>query len=361
MDRKKLVVFVPIIVVVLGIIGYLQEGEGAYNAILSSLKLLKVELGQLPANCFLEIARWLGILFFFGLVYAAMSAVIESGIAIAKLIQNDVVAVHGDSIYAQILKESLGRKGVNASSKVALKAPVQVLLFEDDREAISFFQENASAFKKAREVHLCLNMSCQVNIDDDNVFVTNMAEVRAIDYWRTNYCLKQEKIAIVGSGNLAEEIILWGLLSNIFDVECKNDYHAFGDFSKFQALHGDVEETVGVFGKDTISFTKETWYSNIDIVQNADRIILCDETIENVETALQMREVGIKGAIDLFAENNNVSAIVGNAANIVGLLSQANIQNVLIMDSVHNAGKLCHAHGLISDDKKRQCDDAGKE
>lgn len=347
MKKKAYIVFLPITVVVLGIIGYLQEGSSFYTALLSSLKLLKVELDTLPANAFIEVARWLGVLFFFGLIYAAVAAVVESGIILAKTTQEDAVAVHGDSIYAQMLIDALGKKGIQSSNKIAYKAPVQVIIFGDDRKALEFYQKNSESLKKAKEVHLCLKMGCHPSIEAENVFITNMSEVRAIDYWRRNFCSESEKIAIVGSGLLAETVLLWGLLTNIFSVDCNNEYFVFGNFEKFKATHGDIQATIHEYGNDHISFYSEDWYSNSDVIKTANRIILCGDTLQNVETALDMKSVGIKGNIHLFAEDNNVSSFVDSTVSVVGTLSKDNIRTVLLMDSIHHSGKLCHATYMV--------------
>jgi len=348
MKRKETyIVLVPIAVVVLGIIGYLQEGSSLYSALLSSLKLLKVELGTLPANALIEIARWLGVLFFFGLIYAAVATVVESGIILAKTTQDDAVAVHGDSVYAQMLINALGKKGIQSNNKIAYKAPVQVIAFDNDNKAIEFYQKNSASLSKAKEVHLCLEMGCHPSIEADNVFVTNISEVRAIDYWRRHFCNEPEKIVIIGSGLLAETVLLWGLLTNIFDIKCKNEYYIFGNFGKFKATHGDVEAIIHEYGEDCISFFNDDWYSNINVIKTASRIILCGDTLQNVESALDMKSMGVKGKIHLFAENNNIASFVDNAVSVVGTLSKDNIRKVLLMDSIHHSGKLCHATYMV--------------
>ena len=74
MDKKKLILAAPLAVVVLGLVDYIGgEGYSFYEAFLSSLKLLKVNLDILPANnLVLEIARWIGVIFFFSLIYTTI-------------------------------------------------------------------------------------------------------------------------------------------------------------------------------------------------------------------------------------------------------------------------------------------------
>ena len=155
----------PVAVVVFGLIGFLQEGSTFYAALLSSLNLLKVCLDPLPANFFIEAARWLGIVFFFGLIYAALVALIERGLILAKVSREDSVAVHGDSIYAEMLIKALGKRGIRSGSRLAFKAPRQVIIFEKDSKAIEFYQMHAAELSNAKEVHICLDLGSHVSIE----------------------------------------------------------------------------------------------------------------------------------------------------------------------------------------------------
>lgn len=345
--KKKILVVVPVIVVVLGIAGYLQEGSSFYSALLASLNLLKAEFEELPPNILIEIARWLGIVFFFGLIYAAVVAVIESGVNLVKATRDDAVAVHGDSVYSQALLNSLGKKGIKTNNKIAFKAPVQVIIFDDDNKAIEFYQKNAASLKKAREVHICLEMGFHPSVEVDNVYITNLSEIRAIDYWRSHFCREPEKIAVVGPGLLAETVFMWGLLTNIFDVDCKNEYCVFGNFRKFRSIHCNIEKVIHEFGNDSITFYDDDWYANTEVIRDADRVILCGETLRNVETALDMRAAGVKGDIHIFAENNNITPFVDDNITVAGVLSRGNIRDIVLMDSIHYAGKLAHATYML--------------
>ena len=71
----------------------------------------------------------------------------------------------------------------------------------------------------------------------------------------------KETITIIGSGQLAESVLYWGLLTNVFDVMCENTYIAFGNFDKFVATHGDVETIVKEYGNDD-----EKSFHSLDIV-----------------------------------------------------------------------------------------------
>ena len=352
MNKKILISLVPIAVVILGIIGFTNEGYGFYEALLGSLKFLKVELDPLPDNTALEIARWLGVFFLFGLVYTAISAAIERGIVFAKSRKTDSVAVHGDSVYARTLMSALGKRGIRSASTLAFYAPVQVISFEDDRDALEFYQKHAEDFKLAKEVHLCLKMSSHISIESDNLYVTNISEIRAIDYWNNYFSHGPEKIALIGSGSQAEALLFWGLATNVYDVDCRNRYYVFGDFGRFINTHEDLNTMLRDFGKDSIEFLEGEWYSRMDIIKSADRIILCGDALSNIGDSMDLRDIGVRCPIHIFAEDVSMSALSVSDAVIVGALSKDNIENVLLMDSVHRAGKRCHASYMYFESHK---------
>ena len=337
----------PIAVVVLGMIGFMQEGLRGYDAFLSGLALLKVDFDPYPFNPLIEAGRWLGVVFLFGVIYTALTEIVESCSVFVKTLSRDAVAVHGDSVYAEMLSKALEKKGIRSTKKVAFRAKRHAILFEEDSQAIDFYQKHAADLSKAEEVHLCLELGNRVSIDSENLFFTNLSEVRAIDYWTRFYSKKSENITIVGSGQLAESVLYWGLLTNIFDTDCKNEYRLFGNFDKFIAIHEGLAAAIHDYGNDEIFFSEDEWYQDTDTLAASDRIILCGDTLKNVENALDMRFAGIDCPIHIFAENNNIKTFSDASVTVVGTLSAENIGNVLLMDSIHTAGKLCHATYMV--------------
>ena len=123
MNKKLFFVLVPIAVVVLGMIGFMQEGLRGYDAFLSGLALLKVDFDPYPFNPLIEAGRWLGVAFFFGVIYTVLTAIVESCSAFFKTLNRDTVAVHGDSVYAEMLAMALGKKGAAADADIHFYRP----------------------------------------------------------------------------------------------------------------------------------------------------------------------------------------------------------------------------------------------
>ena len=62
-EKQRWILWIPVIIIVLGMAGYMSgEGYGFYEALLASMKLIRVELDPLPPNLLIEMGRWLGII-----------------------------------------------------------------------------------------------------------------------------------------------------------------------------------------------------------------------------------------------------------------------------------------------------------
>lgn len=351
MKRRQWFIIAPIMVLILGMTGYIYgEGYGFYSALLSSLKLLKVELGALPPNLLLEIARWIGIIFLFGLVYAALISVIESSRIFSRSRKENAVAVHGNGAYVKQLVSNLGRRGIYSDSHLSFRAPKQFIMFDSDDKTLDYFQAHSKDLHKAREVHLCLAMGSHISLEQNNVYLVNIPEVKAISYWKEHYCTGKESIAVIGSGQLAEAVLYWGLLTNVFDLECRCQYVVFGDFDIFQVMHPGLKTMLDQYGSDSIEFINEPWYKNTSFLSGADRIVLCRNTWDNISIANLLCDTGYSAKIHLFTDNMNVKSLVNDRKCVlVGAISDDNIEKLLLRDDIHTAGKLCHGAYMLEE------------
>ncbi len=114
-------------------------------------------------------------------------------------------------------------------------------------------------------------------------------------YWLTSPIEKNEKnIVVIGSGRYALNILEKGLLINVLPPEDALIYHVFGDTDMFVNNHPVLTEVLGfneyIPGRDSIFLYEESWQERADILAGADRIIICDESIEkNLEWLNAMR------------------------------------------------------------------------
>lgn len=99
-------------------------------------------------------------------------------------------------------------------------------------------------------------------------------------YWRDHPVRRNEKsIVLIGSGNIAAELLERGLLINVFEPGRYLSYHVFGDSSYFRRSHREAVKALcgGDPENDSLFLHEECWEYHPEIIRNADRIIICED------------------------------------------------------------------------------------
>ncbi len=111
-------------------------------------------------------------------------------------------------------------------------------------------------------------------------------EVMSRSYWKEHPLKPGEKrIVLIGCGAAGSALLERALLTNIFVRGRATEYHVFGDTSGFAALHPELVSalTGGPADSDRLVFHSESWTEAPELLQKADRILLCmDEDGENL-------------------------------------------------------------------------------
>jgi hypothetical protein len=88
-------------------------------------------------------------------------------------------------------------------------------------------------------------------------------------------------IVIIGFKNYGKSILERAILTNIISADQHITYHIFGDAKEFLDIHYrlgivfSINEESKI--KDSLIFHNEFWSENHQIIENADRIIICDD------------------------------------------------------------------------------------
>lgn len=355
MKKKGLVfIIIPIAVVVFGLIGFCGYlGYTFYEGLMASLKFLKVEFGGVTNNVFVEISRCLGILFYFSLLYAVAYALFDVVKMFTSVRSKDSVAVHGDSAMAAFCAKNIhkGKHCVHSDSKESFRAKRQIIWFDDDAKSMQFYETNKAALTKD-EVYIALSNVPTDGKMEENVHLFNVDENIAVTYWEKNYLTEPKKIVIIGSGNLAEQMMEEGLLMNVFAKVGGVRYHMIGDFDLYRAMHPGLQEAA-MLTQDELTFSKNPWYQQMEVIGDADRIILADDDKTNTQIASQLVNFGIRKEIHLRAASDETKAlfqdgnftIFGTVKEILGEDGEN-----LFQDGIHQEGKLLDAlYGVLSD------------
>lgn len=342
--KKQFLILTPIIIALLGFCGfYIGEKHGIYQSVTETLNLLILELDPTPYNVAVEAARWLAVIFFGGLVFSAVAFFSDELMIAIRARSSEAVGIHGDSPYADILDSSLGRRGIASDSRSAFNAPRQVLMFKHDIDALEFYEKNKERFSNTKETVICLSETDSSSEEREGLHVINIPEIKAISYWSHHYLTESTKVAIVGDGLLAEKILYWGLLVNIYDLNNDIKYMLIGNHSDFKQMHEGLSEDMSAYGGDEIEFPEGTMFDNLDALKTADLVILCDNDDINLKNVSALKQMALNTKIHVLNEGAGAGLLDNNSVENISCIDDNNIEEVVLMDGVHTAGKKCHA------------------
>jgi len=116
---------------------------------------------------------------------------------------------------------------------------------------------------------------------DEHLHLFDVDDNCARQYWNRNPLDRNEQtVVLIGFGSRAQRILERGLLVNVREVERPVHYHVFGDSYGFQCSRPALHEAVCVngieTGKDSIFFHDTPWNSNAALLEQADRVIVCE-------------------------------------------------------------------------------------
>lgn len=128
----------------------------------------------------------------------------------------------------------------------------------------------------------------------------------ARQYWLSRpLCRREKTIVLIGFGNYGWSILERAILTNVIAVEQCVQYHVFGDAREFLALHYRLGEVFSLNEesdtRDSLIFHSEFWGKQRELLEHADRIIICDDDVQlgwNVFWKLD-QYYKIRGRIDL--------------------------------------------------------------
>ena len=118
-----------------------------------------------------------------------------------------------------------------------------------------------------------------------NIHFFHSYDCCARSYWRNNPLRSTEKsIVLIGFGHYGEALLERAILTNVISSGQHVAYHIFGDSTRFLRIHPNLGKIFNMNKKgphnDSLYFHKETWTVHHDILEFADRIIICEDDEE---------------------------------------------------------------------------------
>jgi len=284
---KFLLILTPFII---GFIGYLPLYDYDYLwAVYSAVRLYGLETDLAEINLWVELARWLAPFATAGAAITLFHKLRDGIVTWFKALKVfDSYAVHGNSVYAFKMREKLGKRSVNVEYCSALKAAHQIILFDKDEEAIDFYNKFLNGkLAPNQRVYIHLNNVVRDKLEKENhIFIFNLLENSARIYWQKYPIFEPKTVVIIGFTELWQKLLEHGLLQNTFSIDQGVEYHIFGDWREFRALHYRLDSfaTINVSNPrgDAIYFHSNPWYENLEVLYKSDRIILCENNDDNI-------------------------------------------------------------------------------
>lgn len=248
--------------------------------------------------------------------------------------------VYGSSPYASKLCSDIGKiHCVRYENDHFVKAPNYVLMFPDDEQNLEFYATNYELMKNSR-VYILLEDIERQNFINTDVSVFSIPECAARLYWKEHYPVSSEKIGIIGFGKTGEHILTFGLQMNIISPYQHFEYHIWGDSEEFISLHKGIDK----MDPDEIIFHSGKWYSELDLLDTMDRLILCDDESENLSVLSKLFTSGHHhNNIHIYTSGSMiVKKIFGTEKNIHCFGSAEEIatkDNIIDKKTIHNAKK----------------------
>lgn len=376
----------------LGCIAYLNFYPGDYlDAAYFALRNYIMEYGQEEKSFLLELSRWSAFLVATTIIVEVFC---EFGVNIKAFIKllfsRNFVAVFGSNTMTPYLEKSFQKsniKGCVFSTKsyflhiiVKLKKVKHyVIMFDSPEENLAFYSRYITHFHDDCSIHINLE---EINPhffyhEAADVYHFGFADLAARSFWSEvctdlnphllknehvapNYIREVVKIVIIGTGLVLEKLLDYALQVNIFDPNQKIEYHIFGDMEKYEALHYNLEkdgDSYVVFPKDRLFFHGEPWTKQVVLLNQANKIIICEETdADTLTTASHLRShFNMKGPLYLqLRDGETLSDAMKDTNKLVVFGARSSIctaQNITNDQLIRRAQALAEHYATKSDNR----------
>ncbi len=286
---KAIILLLPF---TLGTIGfYLSINDGLINSMYRAMRLYFVELDcdYDQINILINIARWTAPVMSAAAIVAALSLIFIDIRTRMRIFFLGAIAIHGDSKYAGMLADRMGRRAVTGEETAVFKAEKHILIFNEDQKMFSFLDiYRRQLLDGNKTVYLCTERIVRGNYANQRLVLCNFAENCARQYWKEfPLALEpgEEVIVIIGFDSYGQEILTQAVLTNVYSTDSRIAYHVFGDSYEYRNLRRGLEAMVDVNlekpERDSVYFHDNAWFTDASLINSADRIILTDDEEEN--------------------------------------------------------------------------------
>ncbi len=331
---------IMIIPAALGVYGFLQiDGMSLSWALYYTLRLFFINTDLTNINIWIEVARWTAPVVTAGAFVLVIRSLRDKFVDRIKSFSKKSCTVYGDGAAAQTFLQNLGRHGIVGKDKIP-KSKYQVILYEDDEKNLEFYNKNEKKLL-GKKVYISLDNIKVNGIQKKGVTPFSMSENNAILYWNKYTVSDDENIAIIGNSSLNDELLIKGLLFNIYSTNQKINYHIFKSNNDFKHIHTELDKIT----MDNIYFYDSPWYEHFNLLENMNRIILCDKSEKlNLEILSKLSSLTISPKIYINIGSKDFIERFFCKDNIIpfGMLEELASREIIINEKLIEEAKEVH-------------------
>ncbi len=261
-------------------LGKMEELKGIGDEIYHAIDLMTGAKPLMkPVEGFMAVARFLCPALAGAFLVSCFSSFLIGVASWLRSLFPNAVAVHGDNELVRALPASF----IRAGNHFLKHTKTHVILMDNDEETMDFYQKHEKRLSKFPEhTYIGLReMSASLMKCPPHVWYFNIYEEIARNYWKKHSLLErvQEKPACevvildYDRNGLGYHLLKYGLMNNIFRKDQAITYHVF---CKSQDVENGFEKLDLSCGpKDQVQWHTEPWTQKLDILDRADRILLC--------------------------------------------------------------------------------------
>ncbi len=277
--KKVILRYLPFLICVpfiIGCIGYCKSGANINDAMYASFALFFTNPISDAYNYWIEIARWTAPLFVVTAIVCAIKTFFNNIVWCIDCKAKDSVAIYNDSN----IKISFGKttKAFYPSKEFKHVAKTHMILFDNDIENISFYEENKTWLQKGKVYIGIRDIDYGLLKNEENVYFFDINGSisrllwKRISIWKNNK--NEHQIVIIGDSALARNVLNYGLLMNLYAKEQSITYHFISNNNYYQLKHPEISSMTG--NGDLIKYHCMTDSDIGDIIKQADITIVAD-------------------------------------------------------------------------------------
>lgn len=301
--------FVPF---VLGSVGYIIEGNRVTDSLYAGFSLYFTSIVLDSYNIWIEIARWTAPL---ATATAILRIFEKAGRNILWRLQSrlgDSVAVYTDADIRIVFDNKT--RVFYAGRNIKQTAKSHIIMLDSDTESLKFYEGNKDKLKSGSVYIGLREIDCGLVKEKREVhfFDVNGAVSRLLWEHAALWEKQKERMSVViwGRGHLGENILCYGLLTNIYSEKQKITYHIIRNNS-FEIKHPQMP----LMNRDEIIFHTKEDSDSWEAVRNADMVIIA----ESISAAL-LQAIAVNGRNARIYYYSQMAGDVGDCLQFTNLI-----------------------------------------